>query len=494
MTELHHALKRTFILGAIISFAACGPKQTEETTDTGLFVPVASNYSTQTVLIPEGFNYQTLFCEHEEVVTLDGRTAPAKGMADLVLYLPINGSSTHGMLYVGHETRDTNTVLGDGGGGTIMEIKKGDAGWQVIGDRKAIDFSAVGQTLNNCGGKMAPKGTILTAEECEPKNNLHLVSRYNARDTTDIFGRPRYQNYGWMVEVEPDSGKAVNRLWQMGRFEHEDAVAMEDGRTVYLSDDATPAVLFKFVADIPHDYTKGQLYAYAQSDDAQSGSWVALPMEMDSLIRARDVAMRRGASLFVRHEWMVLVGDRLYIAESGNDHFSFARPKNLGGRPAAHLGSKQLDDTLYSDPYGRILVLDLASDRISVLLEGGVIGNDPQQVFANPDAITAVNIKGKDHLVISEDLIWKTKEGLVGNGPDGGVYNEIYFLDLSIEKPERTDLQRFMAGPKGCETTGNVFTPDASTCFIAIQHPDTINADPFNRSCVIAIDMAPVLK
>ncbi|MCF8258233.1 MAG: PhoX family protein [Flavobacteriales bacterium] len=479
---------------AVLLFASCGSGTQTGTVQTGPFIPIASDCSTRTVIIPDGFTYRTLFCEGEEVVTLDGRTAAAKGMADLVIYIPIEGSSTHGMLYVGHETKDTSTVLGDGGGGTIMEIRKADGDWQVIGQRKAIDFGAVGQTLNNCGGKLAPKGTILTAEECEPTSNAHLMQKYNAHDTTDIFGRPRYQNYGWMVEVDPVSHRAVNRLWQMGRFMHEDAVAMQDGRTVYLSDDATPAVLFKFVADSAHDYTKGQLYAYAQSDDALSGTWLPLPMEIDSLVNARDVAMRRGATLFVRHEWMVLVGDRLYIAESGNDDFDLSRPISLGGRPAAHLLDKRKDHNMYSDPFGRILMLDLATDNISEHLYGGLIGGDPQQVFANPDAITTVNIKGTEWLVISEDLIWKTNGGLVGNGPDGRVYNEVYFLDLSIERPELTDLKRFMAGPRGCETTGNVFTPDGSTYFIAIQHPDTDNGLPFDRSCVIAIDMAPAMK
>jgi uncharacterized protein len=446
------------------------------------------------VLIPEGFKYEPLFCEGDEVVTHDGRTASAKGMADLVIYIPINGSSTHGMMYVGHETRDTSSVLGDGGGGTLMEIRNEGNGWQVIGERKAVDFSAVGQTLNNCGGKLAPKGTILTAEECEPKSNRVLVEKYNARDTTDIFGRSRHLNYGWMVEVDPASGKAINRLWQMGRYEHEDAVAMADGRTVYLSDDATPAVLFKFVADVPNDYTQGQLYAFRQSGDDAAGAWIALPMEMDSLIQARDVALRGGATMFVRHEWMALVGDRLYIAESGNDLFDLARPTALGGTLPNHLEAKRKSGTEFSDPYGRIMVLDLTSDRISVHLEGGIIGNDPQQVFANPDAMTAVNLRGRDYLVISEDLIWRAKEGLVGNGPDGGVYNEVYFLDLSIAEPKLSDLQRFMAGPRGCETTGNAFTPDGSTYFIAIQHPDKDNPEPFNKSCVIAIDMSAAMK
>ena len=489
MRHLGHSL----LLATVLLSASCGQKAPEVTTGKPLFASIPTSYTTRTVLMPNGFDGKVLFSEGEEVVTNDGRKAPAKGMTDLVIYTPINGSSTHGMLYVGHETRDNNTVLGDGGGGTIMEIKKGEAGWAVVGDRRAVEFSAVGQTLNNCGGKLAPKGTILTAEECEPKSNRVLVEKYNARDTTDIFGRSRHLNYGWMVEVDPASGKAINRLWQMGRFEHEDAVAMEDGRTVYLSDDATPAVLFKFVADSAHDYTKGQLYAYSQSTDGNAGTWVALPMEMDSLINARDVALRRGASMFVRHEWMVLVGDRLYIAESGNDLFDLARPLALGGTLPKHLEGKRTKDTEFSDLYGRILVLDLATNRIASLVEGGVIGNDQQQVFANPDAMTAVRLKGKDHLVISEDLIWR-KEGLVGNGPDGGVYNEVYFLDLSIAGPQRTDLQRFMVGPKDCETTGNTFTPDGSTYFISIQHPDDDNPLPFNRSCVMAIDMTPALK
>lgn len=475
--------------------ASCGTQQpAEDAADKPLFNPIATSYDTRTVLIPEGFDYGLVFCEGEEVETNDGRVAPAKGMADLVIYIPINGSGTHGTLYVGHETHDTSAVLGDGGGGTLMEIKKGESGWQVIGERKAVDFSAVGQTLNNCGGKLAPKGTILTAEECEPRDNRHLMERYTARDTSEIFGRPRYQNYGWMVEVDPATGSAVNRLWQMGRYMHEDAVAMEDGKTVYLSDDATPAVLFKFMADTPHDYTEGQLYAYSQSEDGRNGTWVALPMVMDSLIHARDVALRRGATMFVRHEWMVLVDDRLYIAESGNDHFDLARPMALGGTLPKHLEAKRTRGTEFSDNYGRILVLDLATDRISVHLEGGIIANDPRQVFANPDAITAVQFNGNDYLVISEDLIWRSKEGLVGNGPDGGVYNEVYFLDLSIAQPQRTDLQRFMVGPKGCETTGNTFTPDGSTYFIAIQHPDKDNPEPFNKTCVIAIDMTSELK
>lgn len=205
------------------------------------------------------------------------------------------------------------------------------------------------------------------------------------------------------------------------------------------------------------------------------------------------MALRRGASMFVRHEWMVRVGNRLYISESGNDLFDLARPLALGGKLPKHLEAKRTKGTEFSDSYGRILVLDLTTNHISVVVEGGIIGNDPQQVFANPDALTAVHLNNKDYLVISEDLIWR-KEGLVGNGPDGGVYNEVYFLDLSVAQPQRTDLQRFMVGPKGCETTGNTFTPDGSTYFIAIQHPDTTNTIPFNRSGVMANDMAPALK
>ena len=52
-----------------------------------------------------------------------------------------------------------------------------------------------------------------------------------------------------MVEVDPKTNKAIHKIYAMGRYMHEDAHCMPDRKTVYLSDDADPAVFFKFIAE-----------------------------------------------------------------------------------------------------------------------------------------------------------------------------------------------------------------------------------------------------
>jgi hypothetical protein len=69
--------------------------------------------------------------------------------------------------------------------------------------------------------------------------------------------------------------------------------------------------------------------------------------------------------------------------------------------------------------------------------------------------------------------------------------NEIYLLDVTGDvqgkKYYTNELNRFLAGPAGCETTGGRFTPDGSTYFVNIQHPSTANAAPYNHSVTLAI-------
>ena len=92
------------------------------------------------------------------------------------------------------------------------------------------------------------------------------------------------------------------------------------------------------------------------------------------------------------------------------------------------------------------------------------------------------------YLVISEDTHGnKNGNASAAVNAKGETYNEVFFLDLSIQNPTFEDLKRFMMAPEGCETTGNYFTPDGKTYFVSIQHPSTINPPPFDKSSVIAI-------
>ncbi len=476
-------MRSVIILGCFLFMLSCSSKKTSD-----IFKPIEANFNNRTVILPEGFSYKILFQEGDTVVTVNGMRAPAKGSEDLLVYIPIDNSNEHGYLYVSHESHKPNPILGDGGGATILEIVKENDEWKTVGDFRSVDFSTVGETFRNCGGTLTPHGTILTAEEEFPTSNTEIFSVDGITDTSDFNGKKKYLNYGFMVEVDPKSGKALRKLTGMGRYSHEDAHCMPDGKTVYLTSDSKPAVIFKFIAQQKGDYSKGQLYAYAQSSNAESGYWIALPMSEDSLLNITEVAVRMGAGIGIRHEWADVVDNKLYITETGSDAFSFAEEIKTGGKPFHYFKNLAVAQDTYKDVYGRVLELDLTTNKLSVLLEGRLLPSDSTFCFSNPDAMTAVNKNGKNYLVISEDCNGN-KDGRVSAEAlqRGEVYNEIYFLDLSIKNPSGKDLKRFMAAPEGCETTGNCFTPDGKSYFVCIQHPSTNNPAPFNRSTVLAI-------
>lgn len=458
------------------------------------FDEVPVSYSNTDVMLPEGLTYQILFREKLDMVTrADSQQFPAKGYHDMNAYLPIDGSSEHGWLFTSHESRKADPNLGDCGGGTIYEVKKDSTGWDVISDFHHVDFSGVGGTIRNCGGKVTPHGTILTAEELFPPSNLSIYYRGKGfLDTSDWNGLPRYQNMGFMVEVDPGTRKATQKLLAMGRFMHEDVYCMPDDKTVYLTDDFNPAVFFKFVADEAGDYSQGQLYAYKQSDDslASGGSWITLPRDTASLLDIRNVAMGMGATIFIRHEWIAMHDGKFYITETGDDDYDWAKYIEMGAVPADYTANLKKPDTEheYDDVHGRVLVFDPETMRMSVHLEGGVSPTDATKVFSNPDGCTIVDLYGTSWLFLSEDINWYSK-GRVDSASEAKkiFYNELYALDLGIKNPTIDDLHRVAMGPKGCETTGGIFTPDGKTYFLNIMHPWPRNPAPFNRSVTIAI-------
>ena len=98
-------------------------------------------------------------------------------------------------------------------------------------------------------------------------------------DTSDILGNmwaltapdaPNPYDYGYIIEVtNPQSDAPVPvKHFALGRYEHENATVMPDGRTVYLSQDDTGGVLFKFVADVANDLSAGTLYGAKLTQDA----------------------------------------------------------------------------------------------------------------------------------------------------------------------------------------------------------------------------------
>ncbi|WP_435159228.1 alkaline phosphatase PhoX [Haladaptatus sp. DFWS20] len=147
---------------------------------------------------------------------------------------------------------------------------RGPNQWNVLGSEN-VNFRDVEGTWNNCFGTVTPWNTPLTSEEYEPNAAQWYTTGNSARERmSDYLGRTANPyRYGYIIEIEDPTGTPtpVKQL-AMGRFSHENAVVMPDQRTVYLSDDGTGTVFFKFVADTPGDLSAGTLYAAKATQDA----------------------------------------------------------------------------------------------------------------------------------------------------------------------------------------------------------------------------------
>lgn len=451
-----------------------------------LFKPVNFSYSTQQLIIPEGFTYSILFSEGDEVITYQNKKTPAKGKHDFVGFIPTANNGKRGWLYVGHETRNIDAVLGDGGGGTIMQIEFKNNQWKVIGDKKAINFSEVGGTVLNCGGTITPTKMILSAEEMMPLSNDKLS--YHGipfSDLSDYNGRPRYENYGWMVMIDPNNAKATTKIKNFGRYVHEDAHCTKDGKTIYLTDDYSPGCFFKFVCEEPNNYDKGQLYAYKQNQNGVGGEWLAIPMNDESLRDARGVAIKLGATMFARQEWVDEANGKIYITETGTDTINVSKYLSSGANVPTYMNKYKISEGKYAYPYGAVLEFDPNTNSMTQFIEGGALSDGGH--FSNPDGLHIATINSKTYLIINEDLIGNS-QGRVSIEAErkGEYYNDIYFFDLA-QIPDRNNLKRFAVGPRGCETTGSWWNAKTKTYFFSVHDPSPANPSPFNKSFTVAV-------
>jgi hypothetical protein len=101
-----------------------------------------------------------------------------------------------------------------------------------------------------------------------------------------------------------------------------------------------------------------------------------------------------------------------------------------------------------------------------------VLAGDPQQ----PDPATRGTVKGDGFG--SPDGLWFDARGVLwiqtdvstsalGKGDYGGLGNNM----MLAADPASREVRRFLVGPRGCEVTGVVTTPDGQSMFVNIQHP-----------------------
>jgi secreted PhoX family phosphatase len=161
-------------------------------------------------------------------------------------YLFTNWETTPGMVSRLHITQASNT-----------------SEWTVL-EQRNLDFRPVKGTWTNCFGTVSPWATPLTSEEYEPDaQSWFTTGGSGAKRMKTYLGEfGNAYRYGYIVEIEDPQGDPTPvKRYAMGRFSHENSVVMPDEQTVYLSDDGTGTVFFKFIADEPGDLSAGTLYA-----------------------------------------------------------------------------------------------------------------------------------------------------------------------------------------------------------------------------------------
>lgn len=488
---------------------------------------------TQVLVTPAPLKVQVLFVAgFDSVETLLGRTR-SKGLSDYIAFLPITpGVYDSAYIAVNHETVVPDSMIGDGGGMTVFKVVREADSLRRTSAFRAVDFRAVGGTLGNCAGMVSLDGRLWSGEEGWRGSNLTL----NSADTADVTLAPigmapdtgevyndipgdysgktirRYQNMNYMVEVDPVSARAVRKQYNWGRQPYEAGCMAPDGRTVYLSPDASPAYITRFVADTPGDFTRGTLSAYQEDPNGHGGTWLPIDnTSLDSTMRIQQIAARKGATMYNRLEWTVFHNGKVYFTETGRDDPApnFRSGRWQGARVARHhvgqariqnpaltgMPNQQVADSIcfavwqYHDYYGRLLELDPATDELRVLMHAGP-AIPPGQPYpfnhlSNPDGLAVLSGGGKHFLAICEDINgWDQNRIPPGNN---AATCEIYLLDLSISFPSVDDLIRIAVMPAGAEATGVCATPDGKTLFFGAMHPLASNPFPGNYSHVVAV-------
>lgn len=369
--------------------------------------------------------------------------------------------------------------------------------------RSSITPSPIG-TLNNCAHGVTPWNTYLACEEnwngyfgtddpdwaatrtpLEARYGVSQTSGYNWHRAEQRFdlavNRNEVNHFGWVVEIDPfDPTATPVKRTALGRIKHEGATCTESkGRVVvYTGDDENGDYVYKFVGSAPWRQLRahglspldhGTLYVARFNEDG-SGEWLPLVHgtgvltvangwadQADVLIRTRLAADALGATRLHRPEW---------VSVHPKTQDVYVTLTNGSGNNAA------VNSNRATNPYGHIIRWTEARNSDTAFnWEVFLLAGDPaydaavppdQPVFGSPDGIW----------VDDDGILWIQTD--ISNGsqhrPESG-YDNIGNNQMLAADTKTGEVKRFLTGPRGCEITGVITTPDKRTMFINVQHP-----------------------
>ncbi|HEU0061315.1 MAG TPA: PhoX family phosphatase [Hyphomicrobiaceae bacterium] len=364
--------------------------------------------------------------------------------------------------------------------------------------------------LNNCAGGRTPWGTWLSCEENIngyfsgelPQNHPELRNHkrmgipgrwYNWGDYVDRFNIGKEPNeanrFGWIVEINPfDPTSMPVKRTALGRFKHEGAAGIlnKDGRyVIYSGDDQRFDYVYRFVtagrfeAGNPADnldlLDSGSL-AVARFNADGTGDWLPLvhgqgalreangfASQADVLIEARSAADLIGATKMDRPEDIEANAktNKVYVMLTNN---SQRKPEQVdAANPRAdnrfgHIIEITPDAADHAAAGFRWEILVRCGDP-SLAAVGATFNPNTSEHgwFGMPDNC-AVDAMGR---------LWIATDG---NDPKRtGRADGLWAMET--EGAARATSKLFFRCPHGAEMCGPEFTPDATTLFLAVQHP-----------------------
>lgn len=389
----------------------------------GQLLPKPSANTGETFLsLPEGFQYN-VFGKAGATMS-DGQPTPVlhDGM----------GCFNAGENWALIRNHEIQAFAGSGGtvGGTRRYDVNGGGGTTTLTINKnsrlpTSEFTSLSGTVRNCAGGMTPWNTWITCEE----TNLGTLAGY---------AKP----HGYCFEVSFSTKTerlAPVALTAMGRFRHE-AVAVDAGGFVYLTEDNNPAGFYRFV---PNTYGRlaagGRLQMLMVRNqpnfDARAGQavgvsypveWVDItdpnpPSAETNALAVFNQGFTRGGAIFSRLEGCFAENSKIYFTSTNGGNLGLGQVWEYES-PSRGTGTLKM---IFESPSASVL-------------------NQPDNICFGQNG----------DLFICED--------------NGGA---IFIRVLSPDGMMSNFAKNIVPGFQTSEFTGSVFSPDRQTLFVNVQTP-----------------------